>query len=239
MLLFNLSASGFLLVVYHGKLSMKLLASVVPLLFVVTLFFGIMGTIRSAHKAGTAYTNAGFLETGSATEGFRNSGVPAEFFWAYIYTSSPLANLATNLSSPTPPLTSPAFGHWVINEILPDFISKRVNHYTGGAPKIPRRIPGPFNASTVYAGSYSYFGWPGLFLMAAVILSLPFLLLRILPISSPFFLTGFVLMNTMFLFMIFENMIKFSGLSFQLVYPVILTIGIRKFAWIKNIFSLQ
>jgi len=240
MLLFNLTASAALLMLQHGGLSGRLLGWAIPSLIFILFFFGMLGTLRVSNESRTSYSNEGFLKTGGANHSFLDSGIPPEFFWAYIYTTSPLANLQTNIILNTPPRVNiSATAEWFNNEMLFDFISKRINGYTKKTRAGQKTIPGPFNASTVYSGSYSYLGWPGLILMAIFILLLPLLFIRIMPASSPFFLTAFALLNTIYLFMIFENTIRFTGLSFQMVYPFLLNAGISRLPWLKRIFSLR
>lgn len=240
MLLFNLSATATLFLVYKQELSGRMIGWGITLVIVILFFFGMLGTLRTAHESGTAYTNDGFLQTGGASDAFRHSGIPPEFFWAYIYTTSPLANLQQNvtLNEAVSPDFSAA-GQWLCNEVFFDFISKRINSLTGHARAEQRMIPGPFNAGTIYSGSYSYLGWPGLIVMAIFILVVPVILVRILPAASPFFLTALALLNTMFLFMIFDNTVRFTGLSFQLVYPLLLDAAVRRYPRVKRIFSLR
>ncbi len=239
MLLFNLSASAMLFLIYQGRLSRQLFAAGIPATIIILFFFGMLGTLRVAHESGTTYSNEGFLKTGGASDTFRNSGIPPEFFWAYIYTTSPLANLQQNVAlNDPPPFGISTTGRWLNNEVIFDFISKRINYVTGQTRAEQKMIPGPFNACTVYSGSYSYLGWTGLILMAILIVAVPPILIRILPPSSPFFLTSLTLLNTMFLFMIFDNTIRFTGLSFQLMYPLVLHAGAGRFPWVRRIFSL-
>jgi hypothetical protein len=63
--------------------------------------------------------------------------------------------------------------------------------------------------------------------MAVVILSIPLFFNKILPATSVFYLTGLSILNTMFLFMVFDNTIRFTGLSFQIVYPVLLHVATK------------
>jgi hypothetical protein len=204
-------------------------AGVLILLFI----FGLLGSLRGSNESrNKTYSNEGFLKTGRASASFRNSPLPAEFFWSYIYLTSPIANLQNNINyyKPAPP-TLPKVLDWLNNEILFDFISKRINSLTGNEREPERNIPGPFNASSVYSRSFSYLGWTGLLLMATVIILIPVVFYRILPPTSPFFLTGLSILNTIFLFMVFDNTIRFTGLSFQLVYPILLHVATRqKFA---------
>jgi len=196
-----------------------------------------MGNQRVSNESRVAYTNDDFLTTGHATDAFRKSVVPHEFFWTYVYTTSPLANLQLNVSSDAHDReVSHPFLKWLNNEVVFDFISKRVNAMTG-ASKVPILIvPGPFNAVTVYSGSFRYLRWTGLALMAAVILILPLAYVKILRVRSPFFLSGLAILNTIFLFMVFDNTIRFTGLSFQMVYPVFLHACVSRYDWFKKIF---
>ena len=238
MFLFNVSACIFLFLIFMGTLRLRHVAIGIGGLVLMSYLFGVMGSLRVSNESRTTYTNDGFLQTGSATTAFRNSGVAEEFFWSYIYTTSPLANFQQNINSGQPePLTGASFLHWFNNEVLPDFISKRVNGYLGIDRRKTHTIQGPFNATTIYSGSYTYAGWFGVALMAVVILLIPVIYLRILPPASSFFLPGLVIINTIFLFMVFDNTIRFTGLSFQVVYPIILHVGAGRVRWIRESFG--
>ncbi len=237
MFLFNFSASVFLFLMQLRRFSPKHFAmGAVGLAFIFYLF-GVMGNLRVTNEAHKSYSNDDFLNTGQATAAFKNSFIPKEFFWAYIYTTSPLANVEQNIRVNKPgSVTASALLQWFNNEIAWDFISKRINSATGLKRKDIATVPGPFNATTVYAGSYSYLGFAGLVAMASIILAIPVLYLRSLPAASPFFLTGLAILNSIFLFMIFDNTVRFSGVSFQLAYPVLLHYAQRWLPWINRIF---
>lgn len=237
MLFFNLSASTFLFLMYKKTLLIKHVAGAAIAMVILFFFFGILGSLRVSNESRKPYSNEEFLKTGRASVSFRNSIIPSEFFWSYIYTTSPLANLQSNINNYQPqPIRVSRVLEWVNNEILFDFISKRINSYTGKEREAESTIPGPFNASTVYSRSFSYLGWPGLALMGTLILAIPMIFLKILPPSSPFFLTALAILNTIFLYMVFDNTIRFTGLSFQMIYPVLLHAAIGRSYWLKRIF---
>jgi hypothetical protein len=237
MMLFNLSATVFLYCIYKDRITLKQFAAGGVSAIIILFFFGVLGSLRVSREAKAPYTNEFFLETGQASESFRQSIIPKEFFWTYIYVSSPLANLQHNINThPVPPVTLARTGELVNNEIFMDFISKRVNSFFNLEPVHDNRIPGPFNASTVYSRAYSYLGWTGMLLMTFTLIVLPLLYFKILPAGSPFFLTGAVILCTMYLFLAFDNTLRFTGLSFQLVYPVLLHYGILKFRGLQKIF---
>lgn len=237
MLFFNISASAFLFFIHAQKFSIKQVLWGITGLVVFLFLFGVLGSLRVSNESRIPYTNEEFLQTGHANRAFVESGVPHEFFWTYIYTTSPLANLQHNITASEPPqFNFVTFAGWLNNEILFDFISKRINKFARKEPKKENRIPGPFNATTIYSRSFSYLGWWGLIFMGITILVVPLLFVRILPSSSPFFLTSFAILNTIFLFMVFENTLRFTGLSFQMVYPVLLHFAIQRSSWLKKIF---
>ncbi len=237
MLFFNITASAFLYLMYKRTISFKKVTLASIFFICLFYFFGVLGSLRVTNESRKGYSNEEFLDTGKASAAFRNSIIPSEFFWSYIYSTSPIANLQNNVNVYQPqPTTSYSILHWLNNEVLFDFISKRINSFTGSVREGENTIPGPFNASTVYSRSFSYLGWPGLILMSIVIILMPIIFLKILPASSPFFSTGLVIVNTIFLFMVFDNTLRFTGLSFQLAYPVLLHYSSIHLPWLKKLF---
>jgi hypothetical protein len=197
--------------------------------------FGVLGSLRVSFEARKSYDPGLFLDIGEATPAFRSSLVPREFFWGYIYFSSPLANLQENVNTfRVPPFTLGRLMQHINNEMIFDFLSKRVNRIFGVERENEHIIPyKPFNVSTVYSRSYSYQGWAGLLLMAAFVLILPWIYIRILP-NNPYSLTGLAILNTMYLFLMYDNTIRFTGLGLQLVFPFVLPKVERAAAWFQN-----
>ena len=89
---------------------------------IVTLFFfGLFGNIRVG-ELGVDIT-----KVGQASSKFENSGVPTEFFWSYIYMTSPIANLEYNIeSTPDKQITFGNVGLLYMSEIIPQFISNKI-----------------------------------------------------------------------------------------------------------------
>lgn len=237
MFFFN-AAACFFMVLTYVKLPMRALYAAAVCLAGLLYFFGVMGTLRVSREAGTPYDNRHFLEIGDAKQTFTESIVPKEYFWAYIYMTSPVANLQYNIDTyPLEPASVDRLGEMINNEILMDFISKRINKFSEkqriAENTIPRR---PFNVSTVYSRSYSYLGWTGILIMALVVLVIPVLYAMLVPRSSPFFLTGFVILCVMYLFLAYDNTIRFTGLSFQLVYPIVFHYTCKRLPRVEKIF---
>lgn len=223
MFFFNLSSCFFLFLIAKGRTPRYVLLITPFALAVLMYFFGMLGTLRVSRESNSSYNSELFLNIGKSTQTFNDSFVPAEYFWTYIYVTSPLANLQHNIDTWADHKVSvERFSEMINNEVLMDFISKRINAFFGKTRVNENLIQGPFNVSTVYSRSYSYLGWWGLLIMATVVLVFPAIYMKILPSDSPFFLSGLAIMCTMFLFLAYDNTLRFTGLGFQLVYPLLL-----------------
>lgn len=234
MLFFNLTGSAFIYLFSLEHFPIK----TATLLFIVGIgflyFFGVVGNKRIAFEAKKPYNSETFLEIGRASNNFRDSGIPKEFFWSYIYISSPLANLQANIrytdSIPAPSLNRTLA--FINNEILFESISKRINKLVGIEREKEITIKDPFNVSTIYSRSYSYLGWTGMIIMAAWVLILPWAYFKMLIADNPYRLTGLAILCTVFTFLVYDNTIRLMALGFQLVYPLAMP-------WVDRVFKKE
>jgi hypothetical protein len=221
MLFFNITGSVVIYLMSVKKIPWPRIAVMLATILIMLFLFGVLGSLRVAREANEPYNNENFMNTGKATESFRKSFVPKEYFWTYIYVSSPLANLQYNITERPKPIVNMSSVFWTtINEFLPDFITKRIHTLRGTGPAKEYRFAYSFNVSTVYSRSYSYSGWIGMILMAVFVLVFPWLFVRVLKPDSDFFITGWAILCTMYVFMSYDNTFRFTGLSLQLVYPI-------------------
>jgi hypothetical protein len=227
MLFFNLASTFFLYLIYLNKVPYRLIFAGFPAIIGLFYFFGVVGTQRVSFENNVAYDVNLFLDNGKATDEFRSSIIPKEFFWPYIYISSPLANLQTNINTyEVKPITTSRVFEFINNEILFESISKRINKMTDTERENERTIKDPFNVSTVYSRGYSYLGWIGIFFTALVVIALPFAYKRMM-LHNPHQPVGFAILCTTYLFLCYDNTIRLMALGFQLVYPVV-------FPWLEN-----
>lgn len=200
-----------------GKL--VVMGSVISILYI----FGYLGN----NLKGESYNDGELILTiGEASDGFRESIVPNEFFWTYLYASSPLANLELNVekkNSIEPTLRDTFL--WVNSEFMPDFISGKVFALMNEKPISQMQINDAMNVSTVYLRSYRYASWLGLLVMALYIAIFPIIYLSLIK-NTKFFIPGLVSLITIYLFLVFDNLFAFSAISFQLVYPLLSRIRI-------------
>jgi len=199
--------------------------SIVLIVLLVFFAFGVIGNLRTASQFAGKNSNLEnfILEIGGAGQDFIDSPIPKEYFWLYLYISSPLANLQTNLNEDKSlDLDFSNFVMFITTQILPDFISKRINTIYGTEIEKPSLMTQALNVSTVYAGSYVYLSWLGLVIMATFIMSFPLFYISYLSKKSKYYVTAIAILNSLYLFLIFDNMFYFSGLSLQLLYPLLL-----------------
>jgi oligosaccharide repeat unit polymerase len=216
MLLLNLGSSFFVLFM-SAKYLRKLLVRVTIIVIGILFLFGVAGNIR---VTGGQSINNIILNWGQATDEFRESVIPKEFFWAYLYITSPLANVQETINHHH--ITSfsfQKFGAFINRSFLPDFIWKRNTYFLHPIEHVNQISPS-FTVGTVYGTSFAYFGWWGILLMYFYILFFNLFLILTLSKQSPFFVTGIAILDCIMLFNIFDNMFSFSGLSMQLFYPV-------------------
>lgn len=227
MFMFNLLASLILLVPFIKMIPKKILLLFPVILILLFFLFGVFGNLRVSHEGKVNYDNSIILKTGQATQPFKESIIPNEFFWTYIYTTSSLANLQKNINNANKHISMIWFLKMVNNEMIFDFISKRINSVFDIPHPGEHYINGSFNVSTLYSVAYSHLGWFGMVIMFCYVLIIPVVYQKWNKSHSPFFATGFAILITMYFFMAYDNTIRFTGLSFQLAYPII-------FEWLES-----
>jgi hypothetical protein len=229
-ILVNLSSVFFVyLFSYKGKRT-KIYFRILAIIAIVLIGFGSLGNLRTSNQAGDESSALSdiMLNLGEAKPDFVESAIPKEYFWSYLYISSPLANLQLNVNEQQPNYSVSNVLQYVNGELNFDFISKRIfAHYNIEKPD--NVLIAPFlNVGTVYSTSYSYLGWWGMSVTFLFLMAITFLYLIIMKPQNPYFASGLAILNTFLLFCIFDNMFAFSALSFQLVYPILLSLKYKK-----------
>ena len=232
MFLTNLSTLFFIYILtkesIRNILTLKRAAVLFATIIILFFLFGAMGTMRVSREIKRPYDRSLVYEVGNATLSFQKSIIPSEFFWSYIYLTSPLANLQYNIVNTQPKLDLENFFLLLNNEVLPDALSKRITAQFNLVNKQNHQIAENLNASTVFSGSFTYWGWAGVLLIFSLLLVIPFLFRLMNLTESPWLITFLAMVNTLYLFLIFDNMISFTGFSFQLMYPIL-------FSWLNKI----
>jgi hypothetical protein len=197
--------------------SRKLLFILVALFGAVLWGFGLLGDIRTHGASGESI----ILTVGDASDKFLHSNIPTEFFWPYLYTSSPLANLQLNVTDRVAP-DSPEL--YVLLELLPDFISKRLVSEETTAAFSPLLITEQLTVCTMFGRSFVLLGWIGVCITFLYFLAVCSVCLRVLKNSKYFVATTGILCSLAFLG-IFDNMLIVSGG----ILPVIVALALKFF----------
>ncbi|BAZ84813.1 O-antigen polysaccharide polymerase Wzy [Dolichospermum compactum] len=230
MFLINLVSCLFVYLIYYSNKNIEFIkiakkgVSILLILFLILFGFGAIGNLRTASQLADKNSNLEnfILDVGEASPGFINSPIPKEFFWAYLYISSPLANLQTNINDDKYlDLDLTNFIMFINTQLLPDFISKRINTIYDADTKQPILMVNALTVSSVYAASYVYLSWLGVVIMSIFIIIFPLFYISFLSKKSKYYVTAIAILNSLYLFLIFDNMFSFSGLSLQLLYPLI------------------
>lgn len=187
-------------------------------------FFGLLGNMRSNHQhegIDKAFDSEYIMAIGDASDYFRESIIPKQFFWGYIYTASPIFNLNLNIENPTNHMKFDAF---LVYSILPDFISNRIGDWYGIVSNPVELISPGLNVTTAFGEIYVNFGWLGMLIFILFIFTFFLTYLVVLKsLNSRYYITGLVTINLIVCLFLFSNMWTFSALSFQLIYPLIFT----------------
>jgi hypothetical protein len=226
--LVNLSSIFFVYLISTKRAKTKIYIVFTSIILIILLLFGISGNVRSGDK-NSVDLNDLILTIGDAKPEFVNSPIPKEYFWAYLYISSPLANLQYNIDhNKTYNYSLPNIVNYANSQLNFDFISKRIESYFGLKHLDIMLIDEHLAVATIYSYSFSYLGWLGICITFIFIMTVTFFYSIILKPSNVYFATGIAILNTMILFSIFDNMFAFSGLSFQLIYPFLLSLKFKK-----------
>jgi hypothetical protein len=227
MIMMTLISTFFLWLLHKNTISLKNILGVTMAFLLILYLFGVAGNIRTA-KVQTMVDgvpreyNSGLIYfIGQATDQFKASIIPGEFFWGYLYIASPISNLQYNIQKSETPVSAKNFLGFVSNELTYDFISKRINDIFN-IPKLDYYLIIPeLSVCTTFTGSYRYMGWAGLVLFFLFIILLPIVYIGIIGKSSPLLPVMLSIFTAMFFFTFFDNMFAYSGLGLQILYPVI------------------
>lgn len=213
--IFLLVISNIYLKIVYKKFNLKIIFKY-SIAFIFALYcFGILGNLRMNLKYDD---NSFILNQGKATSKFKNSLIPKEFFWSYIYAISPLGNLnyiMLNLEKIEKEIQNEDS---YLREFIVDFLDKRI--YKQPKTNISEYYPNPaFNVATSYSRVYITGKFIGVIFFEFIIVIISIYYLKILK-KSYAQVEGIIILNIVTIFSFFDNIYIFSGISFSLVYPL-------------------
>lgn len=193
-----------------GSLRKLLYISIFSILFL--YIFGVVGNYR---MAALGYDNEdAILVLGKASKDFQNSYVPTEFFWSYLYLSSPLANL--NYQNKNFLESDRSISEFFYNNILIDTLSKRI----ASKNRENKLIDESLNVSTMYGGSIQTYGYEGISIFYVYYIFVCVFLILFSP--RKFLPIMLVLLCILSFFSIFTNFIRLSGFILQPIFILVL-----------------
>jgi hypothetical protein len=221
-LLIVLTSMTFVYFMSVDRLRLKAIAVFTVFLLLLLFGFGVLGNLRESKSS----SNNQFLITSKASEKFRESAIPKEFLWSYMYITSPLANLQNNINVNENKVKK--LSSFLLTELMPDFVSKRIAPVFNAERAELKNISPDFTVGTIYARPYVLMRWSGVY--AIFILNALFMLayMFVLKSDSPYCVTGVSILCAYSIYNAFTNMIYFSGMSFQLIYPLVLGYVFKK-----------
>jgi hypothetical protein len=210
------------------NLNLKKMLGITCGVLLVMYIFGVAGNYRTINgirqeevQFDDSYNSNVILGIGGATESFRDNIVPGEFFWTYLYITSPLSNLQYNINKNSPGFSFSGLLNIIVDELSFDTVSKRIDGLLGRQRRDPDLIVEQLTVPTTLTGSYNYAGWGGMLFFLLVFWFFPFM--YCLAVSkNPFGVIGISTLCTVYFFSIFDNMFILTGLTFQIFYPVII-----------------
>src|SRR5690606_34493496 len=150
------------------------------ILALICLFlFGVIGNLRS----GGDY----IYDQSKATKKFLTSSIPKEYYWAYLYVASPLANFQNTVNKKK--VEEYDFKGFVFYENLPRIISKSLGETLDIKRRDLIRIVPWLTVGTTYGRSFSYLGWLGPYFLFLSSLLTYILMLFLVPRNSNYHIT--------------------------------------------------
>lgn len=182
---------------------------------VVLWTFGTIGNMRSA-KGDETYMN----RLWGANKNFEETGIPSPFFWAYIYATSPLANLQKAVDKKEIGIDNYNVRDFIVSDIVPQIVSKNIK-VKDEAHKYyvyPNLV-----VCTTFIHSYLYLGWLGMIVMFLYIMLFVTIVIRCVRVCSPFRIPLIVCLCEIVFFGIFDNMVHYMGMLPQIAVYMILS----------------
>ena len=215
MLLIALFSSLFVFIQAKGSnIKVKQVLIIAIFCIFVLYFFGLWGNIRSANG------DSDYVPKHSeVTHSFMNSKIPKEYYWTYLYGASPLANFQHNINEQKE-IKYNLFD-FALFEITPEIFSKRLATLFGREKRDPYLIKEWLTVGTVFSKSYSYIKWFGPIILIIYLAFFIVVIIGLVPKRSNYHVSTIAVLCTLVFLNTFSNMLVFSGIILQLVFPVI------------------
>jgi len=197
------------------KLSVPRLGFLVGVVLAVGFIFGWAGNLRTGNEDFLTYV-------AGATDEFKSSLVPKEYFGVFIYVTSPLANFQLNTDLNNVINTRDYGGSIALQTIVPSFLGKYLLRFADSRVPEPVLITSSLTTGTTFVIPYIFLGWLGPYLMFTYLMLFVAFFLRFLQPDNIFYVAGLGLVNSVVLLSIFDNMVAFTGTILPLLLTLVL-----------------
>ena len=189
---------------------------------VILYYFGYLGNLRSAGSDPNY-----ILNESKATKEFKDSIIPKEYYWTYLYGASPLANFQNNVNKTED--VNYNFFDFILFETFPDVISKRLAVLFNREPLGDHQIVNWLTVGSLYSKSYSYVKWYGPIILFLYLIWIIILSIGLVKKRSSYHITVVAILLTMGFMNSFDNMLVFAGMIVQILYPIFLSLFEKDF----------
>lgn len=159
------------------------------------------------------------LDIGDASKEFRDSKIPKEYFWGYLYSTISLSNLNEEFRKYEAHSIGNISDVFVL-DILPDFVSKRVVSAEQNKYLSPDLIKEELTTTTMYGQSIKLFGVIGMLIVFVWFIVFNFL--AIICVRKKYLLPLIGVLCVISGLSIFNNMLVFSGTFLQVIWIIVL-----------------
>ena len=200
------------------RLKKRTVLLVLTFVFTILYLFGVLGNIRSQ-----VFADNTLAQETKATSSFLASPIPKEYYWTYIYGASPLANFQNIINKTEVQIEEFDYTNFLIYYGFPDVVTNRLESRFNISKPYPENkfIMDFLNVCTIYTNAYINLGWLGPYLVLASYSFFLIIYIFALNRESEYYLTGLCSISTIFFFGIFDNILMFSAVSFQLFFPLL------------------
>lgn len=211
---------SMILIYSYKKFSYRKIIALSLFMLVIIYIFGVIGNKRMISQG---YENEfAVLDVAVAASNFRESLIPNEFFWGYLYSTVSIANLENQIYLYSEKSVGDSLDV-VAYDVMPDFISKRLISEDKQILFKPELIKDELTTSTIYGRAIKINGYTGAVILYAYMCI--FIFLSVILSPREYILPVCSIVSTMCALSIFSNMIVFSGVILQIF--LIILLGIR------------
>lgn len=201
-----ISLIAALFIYANNKLNLKQIIKITAFTVIVIWLFGYIGNLRFLTQE--IFVDDPILRIGSASSSFKSSGLPNEFFWVYLYATSPLANFQLTINSLHP--SWHYFFEGLAINFIPDFLSKHLIDVSNEYLFRPALVTPELTVSTAFAPAFATMGWLGPYALYAYYVAYT-LALAAISIRSQYHQPIMALASAQAALLFFDNMLVFSG----------------------------